>query len=50
MIPFTKHTRLWQEIYLSVPKLSALCYAHAAPRQPEQLPDYTLMYTHTSDV
>jgi hypothetical protein len=22
------------------------CYAHAAPRQPEQLPDYTLMYAH----
>ena len=23
-----------------LPKLSTLCYAHAAPRQPEQLPDY----------
>ena len=23
-----------------------LCYAHAVPRQPEQLPDYTLMYAH----
>ena len=30
------------------PKLSTLCYAHAAPRQPEQLPDYTLMYAHIS--
>jgi hypothetical protein len=28
------------------PKLSTLCYAHAAPRQPVQLPDYTLMYAH----
>jgi hypothetical protein len=28
------------------PKLSTLCYAHAAPRQAEQLPDYTLMYAH----
>jgi len=23
-----------------------LCYAHAAPRQPYQLPDHTLMYAH----
>jgi len=30
----------------NAPKLSTLCYAHAAPRQPEQLPDYTLMYAH----
>ena len=29
-----------------LPTLSTLCYAHAAPRQPEQLPDYTLMYEH----
>jgi hypothetical protein len=29
---------------LPAPKLSTLCYAHAAPRQPEQLPDYTLMH------
>ena len=28
------------------PKSSTLCYAHAAPRQSEQLPDYTLMYAH----
>ena len=28
------------------PKISTLCYAHEAPRQPYQLPDYTLMYTH----
>jgi hypothetical protein len=31
---------------LPLPKLSTLCYAHAAPRQPEQLLDYTLMYAH----
>ena len=31
-----------------LPTLSTLCYAHAAPRQPEQLPDYTLMYAHVS--
>jgi hypothetical protein len=31
---------------LMPPKLSTLCYAHAAPRQPRQLPDYTLMYAH----
>ena len=29
------------------PKLSTLCYAHAAPRQPEQLPDYIHMYAHS---
>ena len=33
-------------ISLNYRKLSTLCYAHAAPRQPEQLPDYTLMYEH----
>jgi hypothetical protein len=28
------------------PMLSTLCYAHAAPRQPEELPDYIHMYAH----
>jgi hypothetical protein len=28
------------------PKLITLCYAHADPLQPQQLPDYTLMYAH----
>ena len=27
-------------------KLSTLCYAYAAPRQPLMLSDYTLMYAH----
>jgi hypothetical protein len=27
-------------------QLSTLCYAHAASRQPEQLPDYIHMYAH----
>jgi hypothetical protein len=35
-----------QELDLLKPKLSTLCYAHAAPRQPEQLPDYIHMYAH----
>jgi hypothetical protein len=30
----------------ALPKLSTLCYAHAAPRQPEQLLDYTLTYAY----
>jgi len=33
-------------IVINVLKLSTLCYAHAAPRQPWLLSDYTLMYAH----
>jgi hypothetical protein len=41
----------WQEMQemvrtLSLEELSTLCYAHAAPRQARQLPDYTRMYAH----
>ena len=44
---YDSSTRLsWALVGPKLPKLSTLCYAHAAPRQAEQLPHYTLMYAH----